>query len=103
MLKHSQKIKKVLLLHKYNQQAAAYRYRFSQYFPKLQAAGLEVVSQSLLDDDYLKNKFKRKSNFFAIFKAYIQRIIFIKKNLAQFDVVVLYMEAFPYLPFFFEY
>ena len=93
---------KILFLHKYDQQAAAFRYRFSQYFPTLQAEGIEITSQSLFDDAYLKDRFSKKMPpFIKVLKAYGRRLKYLF-SAKDFDLVVLYMEALPYLPFWLE-
>lgn len=94
---------RVLFLHKYDRQAAAYRYRFEQYFPYFRSLGWQVSAQSLLESSYLTEKFSNQSvNLVGVFKSYCRRIWFLWK-LKDTDFVVVYMEALPYLPFFFEF
>lgn len=94
---------RILFLHKYDRQAAAYRYRFEQYFPYLKSLGYSVQSQTLLESAYLTDKFQNKpTNFFRLVNSYLKRIRFLL-TLKNADCVVIYMEVFPYLPFFVEY
>lgn len=92
----------VLFLHRYGRKAAGFRYRLLQYIPFLQKEGIEFTVSSLLGDKYLEEKFdtgKRKIG--PILKGFIKRLSLIF-SLSKYNLVVMYGEAFPYLPAFFE-
>ena len=44
---------RILLLARYGRLGASSRVRFEQFLPYLRAAGHEIVSEPLFDDDYL--------------------------------------------------
>lgn len=94
--------RKLLFLHKYDRRAAAYRYRFEQYFPFFQAAGIEVSSDSLFDNNYLERLFTGSGrSFLKVLAAYFRRVCLLLKP-RGFDGLVIYMELLPYAPFFVE-
>jgi glycosyltransferase involved in cell wall biosynthesis len=93
---------RILLLHKYGQKAASFRYRLQQYVPYLEAAGFECTVSPLLGDDYLTERFKsgRRSPL-AIAQAALRRLK-VLYEVERYDLVVLCIEVFPYVPALFE-
>src|SRR5689334_22873089 len=95
-------MKKVMFLHKYSHDAAAFRYRFAQYFPFLQEHGLKIASQSLLGETYLAEKYTgRWLRSWRVLAAYFRRIFYVRAARRP-DLMVVYMEMLPYLPFWLE-
>ena len=93
---------RVLLLTKYGRRAAATRFRVLQYLPYFRAAGLDVEIRPLLDDRYLERRLGqgRLAPLHAL-SGVASRLLTLK-DVRQFALVVVYMEALPYLPPFFE-
>lgn len=93
---------RVLLLTKYGRRAAATRFRVLQYLPYFEAAGLAVDIRPLLDDRYLEKRLVegRRAPFHALRGIGGRLRTF--NDVRQFALVVIYMEALPYLPAFFE-
>jgi glycosyltransferase involved in cell wall biosynthesis len=90
------------LLHKYGRQAASYRYRLEQYVPYLERAGHQCTVSPLLDDEYLEERLRGgKRSLSAAGKAAIRRLS-VFAGIARYDLVVLCIEVFPYLPAVFE-
>lgn len=93
---------KVLFLPKYDQKAASCRYRFLQYLPYLEEHGVRCTVSPLFDDAYLENKFALgRARTADVLRAFLRRTWAILGS-KRFDLVVLHVEAFPYLPPFFE-
>jgi glycosyltransferase involved in cell wall biosynthesis len=93
---------KVLVLTKYDQLAASTRYRFSQFAPYLLANGVELELSPLLSDTYLEERFSRgKASPIHSLNAFIRRAKVVL-SARKYDRVILYFEAFPYFPAFFE-
>jgi glycosyltransferase involved in cell wall biosynthesis len=93
---------RVLFLTKYGEKAASCRYRFLQYLPYLTAHGVECTVSPLFDDRYLEYKFRSGHARAAdVVAAFARRTLAILSSV-RFDLVVLHVEAFPYLPPFFE-
>lgn len=89
---------KILVLAKYSRKAAAFRYRIEQYLPYLAAAGIECEVSSLFDDAYLRERMEtgRRSPVRAL-RAFASRLAAVARA-PRYDAVLLYSEAFPYLP-----
>ncbi len=94
-------VRKLLVLAKYGQRAASTRYRFTQYFPALEAAGHEAELSPLLDDQYLAAKFDRRFTAAPLFRAGLRRWHDLLRA-GDFGTVLLNYEAFPYLPAIYE-
>lgn len=99
---HTLKPLRVLALTRYGVLGASSRLRFLQYFPALQAAGIQVKWQALFGDAALGGRYKRGQYgvgvALAAFGARIQ--IMIKRR--NFDLVWIEKEALPYLPLWLE-
>jgi glycosyltransferase involved in cell wall biosynthesis len=94
--------KKILILPRYEPQAASSRYRFYQYIPHLNAQGWDVTVNPLLSNNYVKYLYEKTPlPVIEIIQAYLKRIIqLLEKN--KFDVIWLQQELFPWLPAVFE-
>ena len=92
----------VLVLSKYDQLAASTRYRFTQFFPSLRAAGVDVTLSPLLDDAYLAGRFGAGGSVVPSYAAAFARRLRAVLSARRYDLVWLYCEAFPYLPDWFE-
>lgn len=89
---------RVLFLPKYDQKAASFRYRFQQYFPILEAAGIDYTVAPLFDDAYLTQKFERgRAAANGIFMAFLRRLK-VMLSVKQYDLVVIHYEILPYVP-----
>ncbi len=99
---HSVKQLRVLALTRYGGLGASSRLRSLQYFPALQAAGMQVEWQSLFGDDALRARYK--SGHYGLgtaLSAYAARMQVMFKR-RDFDVVWIEKEALPYLPLWLE-
>jgi glycosyltransferase involved in cell wall biosynthesis len=93
---------RILLLARYGRLGASSRVRFEQFLPRLKAAGHEVVSAPLFDDDYLTALYsegKRKTT--AVLAAYANRLGIIRTR-GHYDLVWMEKEALPWMPASFE-
>lgn len=92
----------LLFLTKYGRRAASTRFRFWQFFDPLEAAGFSCEISPLLDDRYLDAKLDRGRLHLGAVAVGLTRRLLELRRVRKFDGVVLYMEALPYLPPFFE-
>ena len=93
---------RILLLARYGRLGASSRVRFEQFLPQLRAAGHEIVSAPLFDDDYLTALYgegKRKTT--AVLAAYANRLGVIRTR-GHYDLVWMEKEALPWMPASFE-
>jgi len=93
---------KILILPRYEPQAASSRYRFYQYIPLLKAQGWEVTVKPLLSKNYIRFLYdKTPLPVGEIIEGYFKRIIQIlhKEN---FDLIWLQQELLPWIPPLFE-
>ena len=91
---------KVIFLNKYSMNGASSRmrsYQFEKYFNEL----LNVEFLPLFSEEYLKRKYTKKSVLTEVVFSYLRRLTHLFK-LPSADVVWIEKEAFPYLPFCFE-
>ncbi|MFZ2727010.1 MAG: glycosyltransferase family 4 protein, partial [Methylococcaceae bacterium] len=73
-----------------------------QYLPYIEQAGHSYKVESLLDDNYLKHRFKTgKRNLFAYIKPLLNRLSLFWR-VRQFDLVIICVEFLPYFPAIFE-
>ena len=88
--------------HRYDRLSASFRARCECYSPYLEEAQIPFRFHSLLDSTYLVSKYSRgKTSFFKILSAYFKRIRTLL-SIPGTDVVLVYIELFPYFPGFFE-
>jgi hypothetical protein len=92
----------LLFLTKYGRRAASTRFRSFQFFPALEAAGFTCEASALLEDRYLESKFDRGRLDMSTVAAGFGRRVGALARLRRFDAVVVYLEAFPYLPALYE-
>ena len=93
---------KVLYLTKYSRKAASSRLRSFQYIPLLKADGLNITVRSFFDDIYLENLYQgKKQNSFKIVTYYLSRV-FLLFTIAEYDIIVIEKELFPYFFSWFE-
>ncbi len=93
---------RILLLARYGRLGASSRVRFEQFLPHFQAAGHEVVSAPLFDDEYLTALYdegRRKTT--AVLAAYANRLGVIRTR-GHYDLVWMEKEALPWMPASFE-
>jgi len=93
---------RILLLARYGRLGASSRVRFEQFLPHLRAAGHEVVSAPLFDDDYLTQLYgegRRRTT--AVLAAYANRLAVIRTR-GRYDLVWMEKEAMPWMPASFE-
>lgn len=88
---------KVLLLSRYAQLGASSRLRLYQYLPYLKAEGIDVTVAPLFGDDYVRGLYATRVSVFAVLKAYIARLIHIRRA-GKFDLVWLEKEMLPWVP-----
>ena len=92
----------IFLIHKYGRKAASFRYRLEQYLPAIKSAGYRYQIASLLDDEYLKQRFTSgKRNYALSIRLYFRHLWALRRAFKS-DLVVICVEAFPYCPSLFE-
>lgn len=92
---------RILLLSRYGRMGASSRLRSFQYLPFLTSAGIEVVVNPLLDNDYLQSLYFGRVSFLHVYSAYVKRTLAILAR-RKFDVLWVEKEIFPWLPASFE-
>jgi len=93
---------KILILPRYETQAASSRYRFYQYIPYLKAKEWDVTVKPLLSNNYIKYLYEKTPlPVNEIILGYFERIIQIL-NKKKFDLIWLQQEALPWIPSAFE-
>ncbi len=92
----------VLLLSRYTRLGASSRIRSCQYIPYLNMHGVEISIAPLFDDGYLNDLYAgRPKNYIKIIRSYLKRIA-ILLSAAQYDLLWVEYEIFPWLPSWFE-
>ena len=92
----------VLFLTKYSRTGASSRYRFLQYFPYLEAHGIQCRLSPLMDDKYLSHLYAMKrGSVLDIAKALCRRMAALM-TAHKHDVVMIEYEILPYFPPVFE-
>ena len=87
---------------KYGREAASARQRLLQYVPSLAEAGIEVDFLPLIGDDYVRALASGGSfSKLGVARSYAQRLARVLRG-AEYDVLWVYAELFPYLPAAFE-
>ena len=87
---------------KYGREAASTRQRLLQYVPSLAAAGIEVDFLPLIGDDYVRALASGGSfSKLGVARSYARRMAKVMRG-AEYDVLWVYAELFPYLPAVFE-
>lgn len=94
----------ILFLTKYGDLSASSRLRAFQYQAKIDKSKYTVDIQSLFDNKYLFTRFK-SSRILIINRAiygFLKRLFFLLK-VRQYDILIIHLELFPYIPPIFEY
>jgi len=92
----------ILILPKHGDISASTRHRYLQFIPYLEDAGYKVTVSPLFDNNYLRMKHQGTGDL----RNYLQAIWYRLKLLTtirSYDLVLLYKEAFPYVPAVYEY
>lgn len=93
---------RVICLSLYGPQAASHRVRFSQFQFGLDAVGINLRIQSLLDNSYLLNRFAGSlPSIRDLCVAYRQRVR-VLRHVDRFRLAIVYAELLPLLPAWFE-
>jgi glycosyltransferase involved in cell wall biosynthesis len=93
---------RLLLLHKYGRRAASFRHRFEQYLPYLERAGFECTVSPLFDDDYLDSRLTSSNRIpGAMARGFLRQLGHVMRA-GRYDLVIIGVELFPYLPAVFE-
>ena len=88
----------VLFLTKYARNGASSRYRFFQYLPWLEQAGIHCQVMPLFDETYLVHRYQSgRGHVGDILRAFFRRLM-ILGTVRRFDLVVVEYEVLPYLP-----
>lgn len=89
---------KCLLLTRYGRKGASSRLRSFQYIPYLEANGISVTQQPLLDDDYLRRSYDDRSpDLIRLGFSLFDRIKYLMRA-DRFDLLWIEKEVFPFLP-----
>ena len=92
----------IIFLTKYGNLAASSRLRAYQYQNKIESSKIKVDVQPLLSNSYLEKKFNNKPvSLFYLVYLFIKRLFFLFR-LGKYDVIVIHIELFPFIPPVFE-
>jgi glycosyltransferase involved in cell wall biosynthesis len=93
---------RILSLTRYERLGSSSRVRFFQYFPYLEAQGVEITSSPFFNDAYVQRIYERQAvNVASIAKAYAQRLWSLFDS-STYDILWIEKELFPWLPAWFE-
>ena len=98
------KLKRVLVLSRYEKLGASSRYRFYQYLPFLKDKGYSFTVSPLFSNNYLKRLYSNKTGILFIIHiiiSYLRRILIMTK-LNYYNFIWLEKEALPWIPGFIE-
>jgi glycosyltransferase involved in cell wall biosynthesis len=88
---------KVLVLSRYGALGASSRLRIGQYLPHFRAAGIEMTSHALLDDDYIRALYAGHIAKRSVFRGYLGRLRALL-GVRRFDAILVEKESLPWLP-----
>jgi glycosyltransferase involved in cell wall biosynthesis len=89
---------RILALTRYERLGSSSRVRFYQYFPFLQAQGVEITNAPFFDDEYVRRLYAGQSIGIArILKAYLKRLLILFRS-SKYDILWIEKELFPWLP-----
>jgi len=92
----------ILFLTKYDDLAASSRLRAFLYQKKIDSSRSNVDVQPLLSNVYLEKKFKKQHvSFIYLIYLFFRRVFFLL-NIAKYEVIVIHIELFPFIPPIFE-
>jgi glycosyltransferase involved in cell wall biosynthesis len=94
---------RMLILSRYGALPAPSRYRMYQFLSEISASGIEYDISPLFSDDFIRYQYtsKRNSKLMGAI-SYLKRLGLSKVS-ANYNLIWLEKEIFPWLPFFFEY
>ncbi len=93
---------RVLILTRYGRLGASSRIRFLQYVPGLEEAAIQVTVEPLLSDQLLQQRYARGAYpMWALLGSYLKRWATLRRR-AEFDVLWIEKEAFPWWPLWLE-
>ena len=93
---------RVLALTRYERLGSSSRVRFYQYFPYLEAQGVEIVNAPFFKDDYVRDLYLGRSiSSRKVLQAYLKRLS-VLVNSAAYDLLWVEKELFPWIPAWFE-
>lgn len=93
---------RILALTRYERLGSSSRVRFYQYFPHLEAQGIEIVNSPFFNDDYVRGLYMGRSvSLQKILYAYLKRLSALVHS-ARYDLLWVEKELFPWIPPWFE-
>jgi glycosyltransferase involved in cell wall biosynthesis len=93
---------RILALTRYERLGSSSRVRFYQYFPYLQANGVEIVVAPFFRNAYIQSLYKgQKVNISSVLLAYAKRLATLLGS-SKYDILWIEKEIFPWLPAWFE-
>jgi glycosyltransferase involved in cell wall biosynthesis len=93
---------RILVFTRYERLGSSSRVRFYQYYPYLQAQGVEIVTAPFFDDEYVRALYRGQAISKAkVIRAYFQRLANLVRS-TSFDLLWVEKEFFPWLPAWFE-
>lgn len=92
----------VVFLTKYGRNGASSRYRYLQYLPKLETAGINCAVCSLLEDSYLQKRYERGYGSMRDFVGAFCRRLGTLLQAHRYHLLWIEYELFPYCPAIFE-
>lgn len=94
---------KILFLTKYTQEGPSSRYRSYNYKKFFEKEGIVCEYSSLFYDGYVKSLYrKEKISKIKILVCYLTRIIYVLRNKAKYDHIIIEKELLPYVPYILE-
>lgn len=89
---------RILALTRYERLGSSSRVRFYQYFPYLQAQGVEMESAPFFKNDYVQRLYKGETvNITSVLAAYFKRLLKLFRS-SKYDLLWIEKELFPWLP-----
>ncbi len=93
---------RILALTRYERLGSSSRVRFYQYFPHLEAQGIEIVNSPFFSDEYVRGLYMGRSvSLQKILYAYLKRLSALVHS-ARYDLLWVEKELFPWIPAWFE-
>ncbi len=93
---------RILALTRYERLGSSSRVRFYQYYPYLQAHGVEIVTAPFFEDEYVKALYSGQAISKAdVLRAYLKRLSALSRS-TSFDLLWVEKELFPWVPAWFE-
>jgi len=93
---------KILFLTKYDRCGASSRYRFFQYYERLEKAGFTCHTAELFNQNYVTHLYQGSFlKYLDALQSFFKRLLILIK-LKNFDILIIEKEIFPYFPAIFE-